>query len=177
VGMESRHSWDILPDGALAIDSTELKLLSFHSTEFASPELCCSATTEATADREQACRAPGGEQDRQPPTPRGAGVAVPAWGRACKLPVRVPAVTPTSPAKICGRMRDRIRLDGAAGVLELCGQAEAGATGAGSCIAAMMVQRVVLSHASDEGRFAGGEVAGCEYSRVSLWIDELFLLA
>ena len=27
-------------------------------------------------------------------------------------------------------------------------------------------ERIVLSHASDEGRFAGGEVAGCEYSRV-----------
>jgi hypothetical protein len=38
-------------------------------------------------------------------------------------------------------MRDRIRLDEAAGVPELCGQAEAGATGAGSCIAAMTVQR------------------------------------
>ena len=25
---------------------------------------------------------------------------------------------------------------------------------------------IVLSHASDEGRFAGGEVAGCEYSRI-----------
>ena len=27
-------------------------------------------------------------------------------------------------------------------------------------------RRIVLSHASDEGRFAGGEVAGCEYSRI-----------
>ncbi len=138
--MESRHSWGILRDGALAID-TELESLPFHSAEFASPELCCSAMTGATADWGQACRAPGGEQDRQPPTPRGAGVVAVPWDPAGELPVRVPAVTPTSPAKICGRMRDRIRLDGAAGVPELCRQAEAGATGAGSCIAAMTVQR------------------------------------
>ena len=97
--------------------------------------------TGATADWGQACRAPGGEQDRQPPTPLGAGVVAVPWDRAGELPVRVPAVTPTSPAKICGRMRDRIRLDEAAGVPELCGQAEAGATGAGSCNAAMTAQR------------------------------------
>ena len=45
--------------------------------------------TGATADREQACRAPGGERDRQPPTLRGAGVVVPFWDRASVLPVRV----------------------------------------------------------------------------------------
>jgi hypothetical protein len=27
-------------------------------------------------------------------------------------------------------------------------------------------KRIVLTHASDEGRFAGGEEAGCEYSRI-----------
>ena len=139
--MESRHSWDTLRDGALAIDSTGLKSLSLRSTEFSNPGLCCSAMTGATAGWGQACRAPGGEQDRQPPTPRGAGVVAVPWDRAGELPVRVPAVTPTSPAKICVRMRGRIGLDGAAGVPELCGQAETGATGAGSCIAAMTVQR------------------------------------
>ena len=124
------HIRDTRPDGALAIDSTALKLLSFHSTEFASPELCCSATTGATADREQACRAPGGEQDRQPPTPRGAGVVAVPWDRAGELPVRVPAVTPIFLSRTCGRTQDRIRLDGTADVLELCGQAEVGAAGA-----------------------------------------------
>ena len=97
--------------------------------------------TGATADWGQACRAPGGEQDRQPPTPRGAGVVAGTWVRAGKLLLRVPAVTPTFLSRTCGRTQDRIRLDGTADVLELCGQAEAGATGAGSCIAAMTVQR------------------------------------
>ena len=97
--------------------------------------------TGATADWGRACRAPGGEQDRQPPTPRGAGVVAVPWDRAGELPVRVPAVTPIFLSRTCGRTQDRIRLDEAAGVPELCGQAEAGATGAGSCNAAMTVQR------------------------------------
>jgi hypothetical protein len=44
--------------------------------------LCRAAMTGATADWGQACRAPGGEQDRQPPTPRGAGAVAVPWDRA-----------------------------------------------------------------------------------------------
>ena len=136
--------WETLSDEALATDSTESRLFSPHRTESAIelPGLCCSATTGATADRERACRAPGGRRDGRAPTPRGAGVVAVPWDRASVLRVRVPAVTPTFLARTCGHTRGGIRLDGAPGGPEASWQAEAGAAGARSCIAATMVQRV-----------------------------------
>ena len=133
--------WETLSDEALATDSTESRLVSPHRTESAIelPGLCCSATTGATADRERACRAPGGGRDGRAPTPRGAGVVAVPSDRASTLPVRVPAVTPTFLARTCGHTRGGRRLDGAADGLEVCWRVEAGATGPGSCIAAKTV--------------------------------------